>query len=40
MTTLSDALFSHWSPKLYLIRLGYRATYLGLTGAICGVWRA
>jgi len=40
MTMLSDALFSGWSPKLYLIQLGYRATYLVIMGAICGVWRA
>jgi hypothetical protein len=40
MTMLSDSLFSGWGWPLYLIQVGYRATYLVLMGAICGGWRA
>ena len=36
MTMLSDALFSAWSLKLYLIQVGYRAIYIVLIGAIEG----
>jgi hypothetical protein len=36
MTTL----FSGWGWPLYFIQMSYRATYLVLMGAICGVWRA
>ncbi len=38
MTMLSDSLFSGWGWTLYLIQTGYRATYLVITGAICGAW--
>lgn len=36
MTMLSDALFSGWSLRLYLIQVGYRALYIVLIGAIYG----
>ena len=36
MTMLSDALFSGWSLRLYLIQVGYRAIYIVLIGAIVG----
>lgn len=40
MTMLSDALFSGWSLRLYLIQVGYRALYLVLIGAIYGGFSA
>ena len=36
MTMLSDALFSAWSLRLYLIQSGYRVLYIVLIGAIEG----
>jgi Protein of unknown function (DUF1761) len=36
MTMFSDALFSGWSLRLYLIQVGYRAIYIVLIGAIVG----
>lgn len=38
MAMLSDALFSGWGMRLYVIQAGYRVTYLLLMGAICGGW--
>jgi hypothetical protein len=38
MTMLSDALFSGWGTRLYLIQVSYRALYLVVMGAICGAW--
>ena len=39
MTMLSDAVFSGWGWRLYVIQMSYRAIYLVLMGAICGSWR-
>ena len=35
---LSDALFSGWGTRLFLIQAGYRVTYLVIMGAVCGAW--
>jgi hypothetical protein len=40
MTMLSDALFSGWSFRLYMIQVGYRAVYIVLIGAIYGGFTA
>ncbi|MCR9094581.1 MAG: DUF1761 domain-containing protein [bacterium] len=40
MAMLSDALFSGWSARLYLIQVGYRALYLILIGGIQGWFAA
>ena len=34
----SDALFSGWSLRLYLIQAGYRVSYLLVMGVSCGLW--
>lgn len=38
MAMLSDALFSDWGWRLYLIQAGYRVLYLVLIGGIYGGW--
>ncbi len=35
---LSDALFSDWGMRLYLIQAGYRVAYLVLMGMVVGAW--
>ena len=38
MTMASDALFSGWSMRLYVIQMSYRALYLVMMGGICGAF--
>ncbi len=38
MAMASDALFSGWTLRLYIIQMSYRALYLVLMGGICGAF--